>query len=181
VKQSSPPSFVVVGHLNKPHGTGGEYFVWPLTDRPDEVFRPDRELRISDARGREPDEFFPPIRISQVRPYKKGHLVRFHGVDDRNQAEFLRDRYLLLPFEEIEELDDDEVFYHQLLGMEVRTVEGRQLGRIQEVFSLDPADLLRVSDGTSEYLIPFTRSILAEMDRDEGWMVVDPPEGLLDL
>lgn len=179
--KGTDPPFVVVGHLNKPHGTEGEFFVWPLTDRVDEVFHPERELRISDAEGRVPDEFFPPIRVAQTRPYKKGLLVRFHGVEDRNRADFLRDRYLLLPFEETEALAEDEVFYHQLLGMEVRTVDGQVLGTVQEVFTLDPADLLQVSDGEKEVLIPFTRAIVVEVDRDQGIVTVDPPEGLLEL
>ncbi len=179
--KGADPPFVVVGHLNKPHGTEGEFFVWSLTDRPHEVFRPDRELRISDSDGRLPDEFFPPIRIAETRPYKKGFLVRFHGVEDRNRAEFLRDRYLLLPFAEVEELEEGEIFYHQLLGMEVRTVEGRLLGTVREVYTVDPADLLQVSDGQEEYLIPFTEAIVVEVDRDEGTVTVDPPPGLLDL
>jgi 16S rRNA processing protein RimM len=179
--RGSDPPFVVVGHITKPHGTKGEFHVWPLTDRPDSTFLPGMELRIGDREGERPDEFFPPVRIASVRPYRRGFLVRFEGVEDRDRADFLRDRYLVRPFEEIEPAEEDEVFYHELLGMRVATADGRELGRVREVYSLEPADLLDVSDGKREYLIPFSRRVVVETDVPGRRLVIDPPEGLLDL
>lgn len=175
------PSFVVVGHITRPHGTKGEFFVWPLTDGPEETFRPGRELRVADRDARLPDELFPPVRIREARPHRRGYLVSFHGLDDRDRAQFLRDRYLLRPFEEVEAAGDDEYFYHELLGAAVVTREGRELGTVREVYSLDPADLLDVSDGSAEYLIPLTREIVVEVDVEARRIVVDPPAGLLEL
>jgi ribosomal 30S subunit maturation factor RimM len=45
------PAYLVVGHLSKPHGTRGELVVWPLTDRPDEVFAPGRRLLLGTDAG----------------------------------------------------------------------------------------------------------------------------------
>lgn len=179
--ERSDPPFVVVGHITKPHGTTGEFFVMPLTDRPETTFEVGAQLRIGDREGQRPDEFFPPVRISDVRPFKGGFLVRFEGVESREQADFLRDRYLVRPFEDVEPAGEEGLFYHELLGMRVDTREGRELGRVREVFELEPAELLEVSDGTREYLIPYTRWVVVQVDAEAGVIVVDPPEGLLDL
>jgi 16S rRNA processing protein RimM len=177
----SEPPFLVVGHINKPHGTKGEVFVWPLTDHPEGVYAPGVVLHGADERGRDPDPEAPPLRIETVRPFRRGYLVRFAGTRDRNDAELLRDRYLLRSLEELEPLADDEVFYHQLLGMKVETVDGREVGTVREVYELRPADMLEVRTPTGTVLIPFLRDVVVEIHRDEGRLVIDPPEGLLEL
>jgi 16S rRNA processing protein RimM len=181
MERGSDPPFLVVAHLQKVHGTKGEFLVRSLTDRPQTTFLPGAEFRIGDARARKPDEFFPPVRIAEVREHRGGYLIRFQGIEDRTRAEFLRGRYLLRPFSEVEPAEEGELFYHQLLGMAVVTVEGRELGTVREVFELDPADLLDVTDGTSEYLIPFTQQVVVRIEEEERRIVVDPPEGLLEL
>lgn len=175
------PRFLVVGHLNKPHGTKGELFVWPLTDHPDAVYAPGAALAVSDEEGKEPDPAIPPVHVESVRPFRKGYLVSFTGVRDRSQAEGLRGRYLLMEIEALAPLGHGEVFYHQLLGMEVVTTDGKPLGEIVEVYELHPADLLEVRGPAGEHMIPFLRDIVVEVDTGAKRMVIDPPEGLLDL
>ena len=136
------PRFLVVGHLNKPHGTKGELFVWPLTDHPESVYAPGVVFLLGNQDDNEPDPDLPPLRIEAVRPFRRGVLVSFGGVHDRNQAELLRGRYLFLPVEELEPRAEGEVFYHELLDMEVETVDGEELGRITEVYEIRPADML---------------------------------------
>jgi 16S rRNA processing protein RimM len=175
------PRFLVVGHLNKPHGTKGELFVWPLTDHPERVFAPGLVLSTADEAGREPDPDAPPLRIVAVRPFRNGFLVSFAGVRDREGAELLRGRYLLTGIESVAPLEADELFYHELLGMEVVTKEGQLLGEIVEVYELRPADLLEVHGPAGEVMIPFLSHIVVEIDKAGRRMVIDPPEGLLDL
>ena len=176
---SRQPSHLVVGHLNKPHGTKGEIFVWPLTDHPGSHFAPGAVHLPGSEEAREPDDSLPPLEIESVRPYRKGFLAKFAGVDDRDGAEKLRGLYLLRPFDAIDPLADDEVFYHQLLGAQVTTVDGATVGEVKEVYPLKPADLLQVAGANGEALIPMTPEIVVEVDRERRRVVVDPPEGLL--
>ena len=175
------PRFLVVGHLNKPHGTKGELFAWPLTDHPESVYAPGVVLSSGDEKGKEPDPELPPLRVETVRPFKKGYLVAFAGVHDRDQAELLRGRYLFQETEALAPLAEGEVFYHQLLGMQVVTTDGVALGQIAEVYELRPADLLEVHGPEGVVMIPFLNHIVVEVDTKEDRMIVDPPEGLLDL
>lgn len=171
----------MVGHLNKAHGTKGELFVWPLTDHPEGTFAPGVILYLGDDTGNAPDPARPSLRVEAVRPFRRGYLVRFEGVEDRDRAEGLQGRYLLRPREELKGLEDGEVFYHDLLGMRVETVSGEEVGRITEVYELRPADLLEVQGDARTVHIPFLRSIVRRIDLPGRKLVIDPPEGLLDL
>lgn len=175
------PSFLVVGHLNKAHGTKGELFAWPLTDHPDRVYVPEAVFRLADASGDAPDPDLPPLRLEGTRPFKRGYLVSFSGVRDRSDAERIQGRYLLMETDALEPLAEGEIFYHQLLGMRVETVDGEEVGEIREVYELRPAHMLDVYGSRGEVMIPFVRDIVVEVDAEAGRMVIDPPEGLLDL
>jgi 16S rRNA processing protein RimM len=177
--ERSSPRFLVVGHLNKPHGTKGELFVWPLTDHPESVYAPGMFVSLAGTDGDEPDPEIGSLRITAVRPFRNGYLVCFHGVTDRNRAEELRGRYLLKPIEELEPLAEGELFYHQMLGMEVMTKDGRRVGEIVEVYELRPAAMLEVRGPDGDVMIPYLSHIVVEVDADAGRMVIDPPEGLL--
>lgn len=175
------PRHLVVGHLAKAHGTKGELFVMPLTDHPEGTYAPGVVVSLGYADGDGPDPDLPPLRIAAARPFKDGFLVVFHGVDDRNQAELLRGTYAYREASELAPLDEEELFHHQLIGMEVVTREGDVLGRIMHVYDMRPADLLEVRGGGREYMIPYLKHIVVDVDPVAGRMVIDPPEGLLDL
>jgi 16S rRNA processing protein RimM len=175
------PSFLVVGHLNKPHGTKGELFVWPLTDRPESVYAPGAVFLLGDGEGAQPDPDLAPLHLEAVRPFKRGYLASFGGVRDREGAERIQGRYLFLEADAVEPLAEGEVFYHQLLGMEVVTKEGEPVGKITEVYELRPAHMLQVHGPNGDVMIPFLSHIVVEVDSESGRMVIDPPDGLLDL
>ncbi len=170
-----------MGHVNKPHGTKGEVFVWSLTDHPERTFVPGVVVRPAGADDRTPDPELPPLRIEGSRPFRRGYLLRFGGVPDRDAAETLRGRYLLRPLTEVAGVEEDELLYHEMLAMRVETVDGRDLGRVTEVYELRHADMLEVRGATGSVLVPFTREIVTEIDREGGRIVIDPPEGLLEL
>lgn len=174
------PPFLVVGHLNKAHGTKGELFAWPLTDYPESHFAPGIVHLPGDDAAEEPSPSLPALTIEEVRPYRRGFLVKFRGVDDRTGADRLRGTYLLRPFDAIDDLAEGEVFYHELLGAAVTTRGGRLLGEVTEVFPVRPSDLLQVAGPTGEVMIPFNRKMVVDFDRERRRVVVDLPPGFLD-
>ncbi len=173
------PAHLVVGHLNKSHGTKGELFVWPLTDHPASHFAPGEVHLPGDDGGDRPSTTLPPLAIEAIRPYRRGFLVKFAGIDDRTAADELRGRYLLRPFATIDDAADGEIFYHELLGATVVTTEGDELGAVAEVFPLRPADLLQVEGPAGEVLVPFMREFVVEVDRERRLLRVDLPPGFL--
>ena len=175
------PQFLVVGHLSKPHGTRGEFVVTSLTDRPEHVFEVGREFRLSDSSGNRPEIGLPRLTLTEIRQGPKGLLALFDGIGERSQAQILVGRYLLVPFADLPPLEEGELHYHQLLGLTVRTTDGTEVGRVQEVFETDPHDLLEVAGPGGARLIPFSPAIVTDVDTEAGTLTIDPPDGLLDL
>jgi 16S rRNA processing protein RimM len=175
------PQHLVVGHVSKPHGTKGELFIWPLTDRPDEVFAAGSELLVASDDG-QPDAAAGMLVVERARAFKRGRLVKFEGLEDRGAVEAWAGRYLVVPIDRVAALEEGEVFYHQLLGLDVVTVDGERVGVVREVYETEPAHLLEVvAEGGRKHLIPFARRIVKVVDVAGGRLVIDPPPGLLEL
>lgn len=170
---------LVVGRIVKVHGTKGELFVWPETGDVAEVFSIGRVLTVGDEEGGLTDE---QLVIERVRDFKRGLLAGFEGIADRNAAEPLIGRYLLAPRSELAGPAEDEVYYHDLVGLEVVTVAGEVIGKVREVFETAPADLLDVefANGNRRF-VPLTKPIVRTVDVAGGRLVIDPPPGLLEL
>jgi 16S rRNA processing protein RimM len=174
------PDFFVVGQITKPHGTKGEVFVWPLTEEPEEVFAETEELILGDQEGEVGADQLR-LTVETVRPFKRGFLLKWVGYSDRTSVTPFSGRYLLVPASRIAPLEEGEVFYHQLLGLEVVTVAGEVVGRIREVYETEPAHLLEVKGAERIHLIPFVRRIVKKVDLENGRLVIEPPPGLLEV
>jgi 16S rRNA processing protein RimM len=176
--QGADDPLLLVGTIRKPHGVRGELFVWTETDRPAAVFRPGRSLRLGDADGEVPGS----ITVERARPFKDGYLVKTVEHTSRNEAlEALRGRSLYIPRSQAVPLAEDEVFYHDLIGMRVEA-HGAEVGTVREVYETPGADLLVVDrPDQTELLVPFVRDTLVRLDREGRVLEIDPPEGLLEL
>jgi 16S rRNA processing protein RimM len=170
---------LVVGQITKVHGTKGELFVWPHTDDAEAVFAPGRALILGDEAGVVTEDM---VVVERVRAFKRGLLVGFEGIGDRTEAEPLVGRYLLAPSAELAGPAEDEVYYHDLVGLAVVTLGGEAVGTVREVFETSPADLLDVEfeDGERRF-IPLTKPIVVSVDVAAGQIRIDPPAGLLEL
>ncbi|TFV58789.1 ribosome maturation factor RimM [Geodermatophilus sp. DF01-2] len=170
-----PPDTVVVGRIGRPHGVRGEVTVEVRTDDPDLRFTPGALLRTDPAdRGR--------LTVAGRRWHREVLLLQIEGVDTREAAELLRNTELLVPVAELPALDDPDVFYdHQLVGLRAQLPDGAGLGTVDAVRH-EGADLLVVRrDEGGQLLVPFVTAIVPTVDLAGGFLVVDPPEGLLDL
>src|SRR6478609_3202352 len=109
---------MIVGRVRKAHGIRGDVVVEPITDDPDAVFAPGRRVFAGTVTG-DPAKGNPELHVDSASPFKGGFIVHFTEIDDRNVAETWRDRFLLLPSDELTPLGHDEVYIHELPGMSV--------------------------------------------------------------
>jgi 16S rRNA processing protein RimM len=106
------------------------------------------------------------------------HLIfKFRGVDTISDAEKLAGAEVAIPFEQRAALSEDEVYLDDLIGCEVFDATGRSLGVVTDYEEAGGAPLLHVGD----LMIPFAKSICVTIDPRNKKIVIDPPEGLLDL
>ena len=104
----------------------------------------------------------PALVVERTRPFKRGQLVKFEGLEDRGAVEELAGRYLLLPIAGVDRLEDGEVFYHQLLGASVVTADGTEVGTVREVYETEPAHLLEVKSAAATTVLEIGRETTRE-------------------
>ncbi len=111
----------------------------------------------------------------------RGGEVRLslEGVDDRDAAEALRGSLVLVDSHVLEPLDEDEFYWHELIGCTVETEAGERLGSVRELWNTGGHDVLVVIGERGQVLIPTVREIMKRVDRSQGRIVIDPIPGLL--
>jgi len=159
------PGELEVGRVGGAHGVRGEVTVTFVSNRPERV-EPGAVMRAADRT----------LVIATARPHQGKWLVRFEGFDDRTAAETLRGALLVAdPLPPTVALGDGEFWVHELIGTCAVTGDGIELGLVLAVEANPAHDLLVLED---DVLIPIT--FVVER-RDDGTVVVDVPDGLLDL
>jgi 16S rRNA processing protein RimM len=165
---------LVVGRIGRAHGVKGEVSVEVRTDDPDRRYAPGSALVTEPAeRG--------PLTVLAAREHHGRLLVRFDGIDDRTAAEALRGTLLVVDSAEVGDTEDGEWWDHDLVGLVALTPDGATLGTVTDVVHVPGAPLLAIDHDGREVLVPFVTAIVPEVDVAGGRVVVDPPEGLLDL
>jgi 16S rRNA processing protein RimM len=168
---------VTVGRIGRPHGVRGYVVVGVRTDEP--------ELRFAAGSRLDTDPVsVGPLTVAGFRWHSGELLVRFEGIDDRTAAAELGGTWLLADSATFAPLDDPDLFRDaDLVGLTVRTVDGTVVGTVadvlhhgQDVLAIEPA-----GRSGGQILVPFVRAIAVEVDIPGGVLVIDPPEGLLNL
>src|SRR3954452_10335062 len=144
----NPPELIIVGRVRKAHGIRGELVVEPITDEPDAVFASGRRVIAGTASG-DPSKDRRELRILSSSPFKGGFILHFEGIGDRTAAELWRDRFLLVPADELTPLGEDQIYVHELRGMDVQLVSGERVGTVADTYELPQGltlDVKRVKD-----------------------------------
>ncbi|HYI62929.1 MAG TPA: ribosome maturation factor RimM [Acidimicrobiales bacterium] len=157
-----PAGLLEVGRVDKVHGLGGEVVVTLTSDRAERV-APGARLWVG------PDE----REVVASRPHQRRWLVRFAGMERREDAEALRGAVLrAAPLD----VDDGTLWVHELVGATVVLPDGQAVGTVEAVQE-NPAHDLLVLDGGG--LVPLV--FVTDASGLPGRVVIDPPEGLLSL
>jgi len=120
-------------------------------------------------------------RLQAVKPHKNQLLIRLQGVDGINEAQKWIGSIVSVAETNLPALGADEYYYYQVVGLEVFDTEGNRIGIITRLWSTPGGDLYVVQGEAKEYLIPVTKEIVEKIDLTAGKMIINPPEGLLEL
>ncbi len=175
----TPDALAIVGLIRNAQGIRGEVVVEPLTDAPDAVFASGRRVFVGDASGKIGDKR-ETLVVDSARPFKGGFMIKFDTVADRNEAELLRGRYLLAPFEELDPLDEDEVYLHDLIGMKVELTSGQSIGEVTAYYELPQGLTLDVKTSKGSVLVPYRPEVIDRTDTERRTVVVKAEVGMFD-
>lgn len=165
----------LVGRVARAHGIRGQVIVNPDTDFPEERFQPGAELFI------ERNGSIVPLRITTVRFHRERPVIGFEGVNTMNDAETLAGIEMRVPVDRLAPLPPDTFYRHDLIGCTVETTSGRQVGTVTDVEGSIGGSRLIISGANGEILVPLVAPICREIDTVAKRIVIDPPDGLLDL
>lgn len=168
--------YVQIGLITKPHGLRGEVCVTSYADSPFLM-----QERVFLQAGKGPCV---PYKVKASRNHSGTQLLLLEGVADRNAAEKLRQHKVLIPHDELPELDDDEVYIEDILGFTVVLDEdGSTVGTLESFQAPTPEQEvweIRTPDG-KEVLFPAAEEFVAEIDLESETIRITPPPGLLDI
>ena len=172
---ANPEQLISIARIARPQGIRGEVIADILTDFPDRFATLNEVTLLRDGK------VFGTLSLEQHRFHKGRVLLKFAGYDDPDKAEELRGTSLVIHQDELVELEEDEYFLFDLEGCEVITIEGQSLGTVAKVEDFGASPLLIVRNQGQEFMIPLTREICPDVDTGNKKIVVNPPNGLLDL
>ncbi|MEP7340984.1 MAG: ribosome maturation factor RimM [Acidobacteriota bacterium] len=166
---------ITIAYIARPQGIRGEVIADLLTDFP-ERFASLEILQVKKANGDLLN-----LRLESHRPHKGRILLKFAGYDTMDAAEDLRDARVIIEQDQLVKLPEDSYYEFDLIGCDVVMVSGEPVGRVTGVRHYGAAPLLAVGNGEREHLIPLVSCICPEVDVANKRVVIDPPEGLLEL
>mgnify|MGYP003115018998 FL=1 len=168
-----PEDRILMGRIGAAHGIKGEVRITAFTEDP---------LAIADYDPLETDRDGLSISIAKARLAKTVVIATLKGISDRNDAERLNGVSLYVSRDRLDEPDEDEFYYADLIGLEVRLADGAMLGTISAIENFGSDDLLdiKLAETRKSVYLPFTKAVVPDLHIADGYIVAVPPEGWLE-
>lgn len=166
--------YLLIGKVAKVHGLKGQIKICSFSAQPENI-ESYRSLVFVTGDG----QLSVPLLMVNCRVQKSNAIVSLQGVITREQAEKLNGLGVLIERDSLPPTDTDQFYYDDLIGLNVKLTNGEIVGTIESIFSNGAQDVLSITDGDQEYLIPVTEEFIAEINQ-EG-VVITPPPGLLEI
>lgn len=169
--------YLVIGKIGGAHGVRGEVKIIPLTDDV-RRFSSLKECLILDEKERVKET----KEVEKARVDDTRTLVKFKGIDDRDEVGKLTGFYIAVSREDAVKLPEGRYFIADLIGLKVVDDERGELGTIKDIINSGASDIIIVKrKGKNELLIPYLNAIVYEVDITGGTMKVKLPEGLYEI
>ncbi len=158
---------IIIGKIVAPHGVRGDIRILPLTEKPDLFL--DLEYLLLES-GKK-------LTVKNARFQKRMILVTTKEVTSMNEAELLRDKHIYINAEDLPELEDDEFYVADLVGIPVYDLEGKQIGTFKDSLSTGSNDVYIIAvPGAKDILVPALKEYFKEINLAEKRIVVKLPE-----
>lgn len=162
-----------VGVITTTHGVRGEVKVYPTTDEPERFLELDYVLLDT---GRELRK----LEIKNVKFFKNLIILKFKGVDNINDIEKYKGRDLWIPRKEGQELEEDEYYIADLLGMSVVLEDGQEFGTLKDVMETGANDVYIIDSAEhGEVLLPAIKECILDVDLEKNVMTIHLMKGLI--
>jgi len=173
--------WLVVGLITSCHGINGLLKVKSLSDFEERFLKPG--MRWLQKENESPSEIKLTSGIRQ--PGKETFIIKFEGINTRNHAEQLKNFKILVKTNKLPKLKKDEFHLLELIDLQVKTLENNKLKTIGKVINLDNEKnnllIIELFENQKKVLVPFVKEIVPLVDIKKNFLVIKPPNGLLEL
>jgi len=174
-------SYIAIARIARTRGNRGEVLADLYTDNP-ERFDDLDEVWLEFDDGRRQAAAKPARKkLEDAWDHKGRKVLKFEGVDTISDAEEWVGCWVMVPADKAVKLPEGTYFNHDLIGCAVSGIDGTLIGKVSEVLDIADNTQLVVRGGGREYLVPAVKSICVEVSIPDKRIIIDPPEGLLDL
>lgn len=163
--RSPRPSHITIGKVVGPHGILGGIKIAPATDFL-ERFEPGRTIYLNGE----------PVTIKRLMSHKTQIRIETKEITDRNGAEALKWAEVSVPADELPEMDEDEFYTADLIGLKVIDETGKVLGKVDDIFPSPAHDILIIGTG----MVPAVKEFVKEVDFDREVIVISPIPGMFE-
>ena len=165
-----------VGKIVNTHSLKGEVKVISSTDFEEERFKKGSELLIT--RG---NQLIREVVVQSYRNHKNFLLVKFEGIDSVEEAEKLKNLQIKIDSTEVGELEENEFYFHEIIGCEVFDENDKNLGEIIDILTPGANDVWVIKgENGKEILIPYIEDVVKKIDITSKKVNIEVMEGLID-
>jgi 16S rRNA processing protein RimM len=165
----------LVGRIARGHGLKGQVIVNLETDFPEERFQPGAVLFVE--RGGQVE----PLTITTVRFHRERPVIGLRGIESIADAQPLAGLELRVPLDTLAALPQGVFYRHDLIGCRVETTTGGSVGVVSDVEGTMAGSRLVIDGARGEILVPLAAEICREIDPVGKRIVIEPPDGLIEL
>jgi 16S rRNA processing protein RimM len=177
-------SYIAIARIARTRGNRGEVLADLYTDNPERLDDLDEVWLEFDGGGQQKAAGSARKKLKKLEDvwdHKGRKVLKFEGVDTISDAEEWVGCWVMIPADKAMELPEGTYFNHDLIGCAVSGLDGTLVGTVSEVLNIADNTQLVVRGGGREYLIPAVKSICVEVSIPDKRIIIDPPEGLMDL
>ena len=173
--------WLIVGFITSSHGINGHLKVKSLSDFEERFLKPGMRWLQKDNE--------PPLKIELIsgfkQPGKETFIVKLQGINTRDDAQQLKKFKVLVKTNELPKLKKQEFHLLELINLQVKTLENNELKAIGKVINLENEKnnllVIELFKNQKKVLIPFVKEIVPLVDKKNNFLIINPPNGLLEL
>jgi 16S rRNA processing protein RimM len=157
--------YLPIGLVVSAHGIKGEIKFRYYNEGVDSINYPSLFVQTQDS--------YAELVVSRIRQQGNLFIIAFRGLDTREKTAHLLRKELFVPLKDLPELEEDEYYDFELIGLSVITNSGKHLGKVSRIIHVQSRDILVVEDAhnihsNEEILIPMADDYLTEISRTDG-------------
>ena len=165
--------YLDIGKIVNTHGIKGELKIMPLTDDP-------RRYDLLKTALVEKNGSLQDYKVESVKYFKNLVLLKLKGIDTIEDAEKMKNLILKIHRKDAVKLPEGSYFVCDLIGCEVKDINGVFLGKLEDILQTGSNDVYVVREKEEEILIPALKTVLKNIDIEQKSIIVDLPKGLID-